>query len=154
MAKKKRRKRVPNMAMEDMTRQRHVPPTGNGVGGDKNVTLYRPEYCAEARQLGALGWSEAMMAMEFGVRRSAMRGWGKKFPEFGEALEDAREFALAWWERKGQRSLHRRDFNTPLYNKLIACRFRQDYADRLLHAGDSDAPVIHEIRRTIVRAGA
>lgn len=127
------------------------PSTGRPRGYVREK-VYRPEFCEMVIEFGKHGWSEAEMAFNgFGVTRSAMRAWAKKYPEFGEALEAAKEAARAWWESVGRLNLTRDKFNTGLYNKIISCRFRDEYSDRIVHAGDQDQPVVTRIERVIVK---
>lgn len=127
------------------------PSTGRR-GRPKGGTLYDPSFCEQVLEFGKQGWSEAEMAFNgFGVTRAAMRQWAKVHPEFGEALAAAKEASMAWWESIGRMNLKRQGFNIALYNKIISCRFRQEYSDRVIHAGDEDAPIVTRIERRIVR---
>lgn len=127
-------------------------PSGSpGFVDGKPLTHYHPSFPELARDMAKQGWSEAEMAMAFGVRRSSMRAWAKVHPEFKEALLDCRDFSLAWWEREGRTSLRRQGFNSSLYSKIVSSRFRDIYSDRVEHAGDQNAPMVHRIERRIIR---
>ena len=127
------------------------PSTGRKPGVTEGG-LYRPEYCQVVVDHGKQGWSEAEIAINcFNVTRRTMRAWGQRYPEFGEALARAREASLSWWESTGRLNLKSMGFNTNLYNKIISCRFRNDYSERVVVAGDPDAPVVTQIERRIVR---
>lgn len=148
MAKKKYKPRVERLASAKVTSERSV---GQPLKSDGPV--YREHFKAMVIEMGIAGWSDAMIAMELGVTRKSVWYWEKTKPDFAEAMSYARDCARAWWERKGQRSLNRTGFNTALYNKIIACRYRDEYSDRFVHAGDGDNPVhtVTEIKRTVVR---
>lgn len=115
--------------------------------------VYNPSMCDAVIAMGKDGASETMMAVHAcGVVRSTMRGWANKYPEFKRALGLAREHSKAWWEHTGNIRLRTMGFNTNLYNKIISCRFREDYSERMVVAGDEDAPLVHKIERVVVKA--
>lgn len=143
---KPKRKKNKNRKIGDQAGR--YPPTGNKGG---TPSLYRPEYCERVILWGSNGESETEWAVKIGVVRSTMRDWGKEFPEFGVALARARECSMAWWERKGKSSLDKAHFGWSGYNKIISCRFRGDYSEKVVISGDEDAPIVHEIRRIVVK---
>jgi hypothetical protein len=121
------------------------------------------------RDLGVRGWSKAEIAVRLGLTYAQLRYRARKDPALAQALEDAHDFALAYWE-----SLARKALTTPIpkqgkqYNKrtrrkhrrkrrlheclLIAIlerRFPKEYGRQLASA---ELPPASPPTRTIVRA--
>lgn len=117
------------------------------------LTLYKTAYCRVVIEMGGYGASETEMAViGCGVVRATMRNWTRIHPEFKQALEFAKDASQAWWEQTGRTRLRTVGFNTNLYNKIISCRFRADYSERVVHAGDPDQPLFTKIERRFVKA--
>jgi hypothetical protein len=90
-------------------------------------TNYKPEYCDRVVELGAKGYSQAMIIAEIGAgSRETIDNWKKRYPEFLDAMTRARDLALAWWERIGLENTGNRDFNSNLYRVIMMARFGQD----------------------------
>lgn len=62
-------------------------------------------------------------------------------PEFAEAMEMALDQALAWLESKAQKSLNQKHFQAGMLNKMMASRYPREYGDRVVHAGEEEAPL-------------
>lgn len=115
--------------------------------------VYDISMCDVVIEMGKRGSSETSMAVNgCKVARSTMRAWADRHPEFKYALALARDHAKAWWEDTGNIRLRTIGFNTHLYNKIISCRFREDYSERMVVEGDADKPLVHKIERIIVKA--
>jgi hypothetical protein len=96
-------------------------PTKRGRG---QPTKYRQEYCDRVIEWGKEGKSIEWMCAELGVVYNTLVGsWTRLDPEFAEALELAKLYALKWWEDKGQSGLDTRDFNSNLYSRSMSARF-------------------------------
>jgi transposase len=90
-------------------------------------TTYKPEYCDRVVELGAKGYSQAMIIADIGAgSRETIDNWKKRHPEFLDAMTRARDLALAWWERIGLENTGNRDFNANLYRVIMMARFGQD----------------------------
>jgi hypothetical protein len=114
---------------------------------------YKQSLLPAVLDAGRDGLSETQIAVYvFDVPRSTMRKMARARPELQRALDKARDLAKAWWESQGQIRLRTPNFNTHLFNKLVSCRFRDDYSDRVTIEGDDDKPIIHKVERVIVRA--
>ena len=135
--------------VENARRRAGRPPVGE--------ELYDPKLCRKVIVAGSNGLSETELANQIcEVSRSAMRAWAKKYPEFRDALQLANEASQAWWERKGRKAIDGKPFNHHVWNKVLTCRYRNDYNERITVEGDADKPLhsIHTIKRVIVRAEA
>lgn len=96
-------------------------------------TLYRPEYCDTAIELGALGKSKAQISTAIGVSRRVIDDWCAVHPEFLLAIAHARDLALTWWEDQGQAGLwfspEGEKLNPQLWSRSMAARFPDDYRE-------------------------
>jgi Holliday junction resolvase RusA-like endonuclease len=90
---------------------------------------YDPSYCELVRELGRQGKSKAQIAAEIGVNRSTIDEWGKAHKPFADALKDAYDLALAWWEDTGQVGMTRHGFNATTFIFQMKNRFREEYRD-------------------------
>ncbi len=104
-------------------------------------TDYRPEYCERVLTLGRDGKSHAQIAADLGVSRQTLHNWAAAHAEFAEAIAWSRDLAQAWFENKGQDGLGDNRFNAALWSKQMAARFRSEYCERTVLAGDPDAPL-------------
>lgn len=96
-------------------------------------TLYRPEYCELAVELGAQGKSYAQIGAAIGVARKTLYEWADQFPEFRDAIARARDLALAWWEEQAHigmwESPEGARLNPQLWSRSMAARFPDDYRE-------------------------
>jgi hypothetical protein len=109
--------------------QRAGDPTENTDTKPKigRPTNYRPEYCDRVVELGAKGYSQAMIIADIGAgSRETINNWKKAHPTFLDAMIRARDLGLAWWERQGIENLGNRDYNANLYRIIMMARFGQD----------------------------
>jgi hypothetical protein len=111
-------------------------------------TTFHPSYCNKVIQLGALGYSSYQISAEINVPRLTMMTWANQDNEngrfFSAALSRARELERAWWERRGQLGLEDRHFNAHLWVRTMACRWRQDYSDRVEVTGADGGPILFQ----------
>ena len=98
--------------------------------GRGRPSLYKPEFCETVIDLGKQGYSKARMAAHFDVAKQTIDQWAKDYPEFSDALSQARTHAQAHWEERGYGGLENKNFNTPLYLGSMKSMFRDDYMDR------------------------
>lgn len=117
-----------------MTEEAEKHPGGRPSG-------YDPSLCARVVELGADGKSKAQIARALGVVRQTLENWAAVHPEFLDALKDARDAALAWWEDQGQAGLTADKFNATAYIFQVKNRFPRDYRDRQEHTGANGGPV-------------
>lgn len=93
-------------------------------------TLYKPEYCDAAIELGKRGKSVVAMACEFGVHRSVLYDWVEQHPDWKHAFEMAKQYAQVYWEEVGADGVaDTKYFNAAVWAKIVGCRFT-DYQDR------------------------
>jgi len=81
------------------------------------------------------------MAAQLGVDRASIMRWRDEHEEFRASLSRALVLAQEWWEDRGQMGLHDRNFNAALWMKIVASRYREDYADRKEITGADGGPL-------------
>ena len=92
---------------------------------------YDPEMCQRVKELGSLGNSKAQIARDLGISFQTWKNWEKAYPDFLEAVKEAQELALAWWEDTGKTGMYMgaKDFNATMYIFQMKNRFREHYND-------------------------
>ena len=96
-------------------------------------TKYRSEYCKRVVDLSRDGLSVAELALDIGVARQTLYTWMDAHPEFLDAMSRARDYSLAWWERKAREGIVNekgRAINAALWGKIMSARFPDDYRKR------------------------
>lgn len=89
------------------------------------------EDCERVVELGKLGYSDTEIAAELNISRRTLYNWIDVHVAFKEAMELAATYSQAWWEAKGRGALLYDKFQSAVYNKIMTCRFRHDYGDKL-----------------------
>jgi transposase len=115
-------------------------------------TAYDPAYCDMVMEWGRQGKSKAWMAAEIGVSKQTVYDWEKAHPDFLEAITRAVTFSQQWWEDAGQTGMVSDKFNSAVWTKNMAARFRDEWTERqeLTGAGGSAIEHRHDIAFVIV----
>jgi hypothetical protein len=122
-------------------------PTKPAIG---RPTTYHPSYCQRVIELGKQGYSPCQIACELETDRETIIGWttgkgsGEDGPRFATSLARAKLYEQAWWEERGRKGLDDRHFNAHLWVKIMTCRFRQDYSDRVELTGQDGGPILFQ----------
>jgi len=111
-------------------------------------SLYRPEYCERVIEMGAEGKSITQMAATLGFDKQTFADWRGVHADFSAALSRATALSQKWWEDRGQSGLGDRNFNAALWMKIVASRYRDDYADRKEITGANGGPL--QVQSTVV----
>lgn len=109
-------------------------------------TLYHPSYCEKVIEWGRLGKSITWMAAELNITKVTIYEWINVHQDFSNAIERARVLCQQWWEDAGQKGMEADKFNSAVWAKNMAARFRDEWTDRqeLTGAGGSAlVPVIN-----------
>ena len=104
-------------------------------------SLYKPEYCEIAVELGKEGCSPAEIAAHFDVDRVTLIDWANAHDEFSTALMRAKIHEQAWWEKAGKSGMFADRFNATVWAKSVSARFRDDYAERREVTGANGGPI-------------
>lgn len=104
---------------------------------------YDPALCEKVRDLGSKGKSKAQIAAALGISRQTLDTWAALHPDFLDAVKDAHDAALAWWEDQGQDGLSADKFNATAFIFQMKNRFRSDYRDKQdhEHSGPNGGPI-------------
>lgn len=115
-------------------------------------TDYRPEYCSEVVGWGKRGKSITWMAAELGVCKDTVYEWIKVHPAFSDAIKRAKVYCQRWWEDAGQVGMTSDKFNSAVWAKNMAARFRDEWTDRqeTAHMGADGGAIRHDIAFVIV----
>lgn len=114
--------------------EKHGKKTGRPVGSDE----YKPEYDDMIVEHMRNGYSAVSFAAKIGVAKSTVYEWAKTHESFSNAFTRARTLCQAWWEDQAVGHLEdvsipdveSRRFNDRLWLKNVACRFRDDWAEK------------------------
>lgn len=101
-------------------------------------SLYRPEYDQMIVDHMRNGYSAVSFAAKIGVAKDTVYEWAKEHKTFSDAFTRARTLCQAWWEDQAVGHLEdvsipdveSRRFNDRLWLKNVACRFRDDWAEK------------------------
>ena len=107
--------------------QPEAAPAKRPVG---RPSMYRPEYCDVAIEIGKRGGGPNDIACELGVLRESLYDWAKVHQEFSTALRIAKQHEQKWWENKGIEGLGADRFNAVVWKVSMQARFRDDYTER------------------------
>ena len=120
-------------------------------------SLYDPAYCEQVIELGKLGKSVEQIASHLGMSLRVFYDWKEKYPEFLQALDDAKQYEQYWWEEQAQAYLiENKDsdkINTSLWSRSMAARFPKKYREstKTEITGADGAPLISGIQVTFVK---
>lgn len=113
---------------------------------------YDPIYCDRVIEWGKDGKSITWMAAEIGVCKDTVYEWIKVHPAFSDAIKRAKVFCQRWWEDAGQVGMTSDKFNSAVWAKNMAARFRDEWTDRqeTAHMGADGGAIRHDIAFVIV----
>lgn len=90
-------------------------------------------------EAGRAGKSHAQMAEQIGISRKTLMLWLGEYPDFAAAMQQADDYALAWWEALGQRHAETREGNASMIIFVMKNRFGADYGEGPISAGSAEA---------------
>jgi hypothetical protein len=121
-------------------------------------SLYDTAYCEQVIELGKLGKSVEQIASHLGMSLRVFYDWKEKYPEFLQALDDAKQYEQYWWEEQAQAYLVENKesdkINTSLWSRSMAARFPKKYREstKTEITGADGAPLISGIQVTFVKS--
>ena len=119
-------------------------------------TLYNPAFCDEVRAMGALGKSVEQIATNLGFSLRVIYDWKERYPDFLQALDDAKMAEQTWWEDQAQAyMLEKKDgakLNASIWSRSMAARFPKKYRESVKQeiTGENGAPLIPQIQVSFV----
>lgn len=84
-----------------------------------SLTMYDPSMCEEIVEMGKQGCHDYQIASRLGISRCSLWRWTKKFPEFKQALQEARSHATAYIIDITLGNLTSRDFQSRAAEMLL-----------------------------------
>lgn len=111
-------------------------------------TDYHPGCCDLVIEWGKRGKSKTWMAAELGISKQTFYDWEKANPEFLDATTRAVTLSQQWWEDAGQNGMVASLFNSTVWSKNMAARFRDEWTDRQEISGVDGSPLIPAIHVT------
>lgn len=115
---------------------------------------YDPAYCAMVEEWGKLGKSKAWMAAEIGISKQTLYDWEKAHPEFLDATTRAVTFSQQWWEDAGQSGMAADKFNSAVWVKNMAARFREEWTERQEVTGANGSALMMPVINVTTTGGA
>ncbi len=112
---------------------------------------YKRTYCRRVIALGRKGYSLSAMASALGTARQALQGWARQYPEFKDALQLARDHAVAYWEGEAQKAIIRSTERVPRQDPSFNKRTRRKWRRRWRERAKSDYQVFIELQRRFPR---
>lgn len=117
-------------------------------------TKYRPEFCEAVIELGKTGASITEMACKLGVVKSSLWEWEKKFDEFSNALNLARQYSQMWWEKQGQLGLwvdnEGAKINAAIWSRNMAARFPEDWREKRENTNNTTISMADELKQALL----
>ena len=120
-------------------------------------TLYDPALCEQVVELGKLGKSVEQIASRLGFSIRVMYKWRDEHEEFMQALEEAKQHEMAWWEDQADSyMIEMKDgprLNATIWSRSMAARFPKKYRESVKQeiTGADGAPLITGIQVTFVK---
>jgi hypothetical protein len=93
-------------------------------------TDYRPEYCEVVKKCLNKGMSIMSIARKLQVSKQTLYDWKDAHPQFLDAVKKGIDFSQGWWEDKGRKNLHCKDFNHVLWMMNMRNRFRAEWNEK------------------------
>lgn len=123
-------------------------------------TLYDPAYCETVIELGKLGKSTEQICYDLNISIRTIYLWRDTYPEFMQALEEAKAFEQAWWENQAHAYMvETKDgpkLNPTLWSRSMAARFPKKYREQVKQeiTGADGAPLLQGIQVSFVKPDA
>jgi len=120
-------------------------------------TTYDPAYIDRVIELGRIGKSIEQICYQLNTPVRTLYEWRDRYPEFSQALEDAKHYEQAWWEEQAQSYMvedkESAKLNASLWSRSMAARFPKKYRESTKQeiTGAEGAPLLQGIQVTFVK---
>lgn len=106
-------------------------------------TGYDPDYCEQAREFIAQGFSLTAFAGHLGVSRQTVYNWADQYPEFLDAVKTGQAGGVLWWERRNKEFAATGEGNATAIIFGLKNRAADEWRDvsRTEHTGADGGPV-------------
>lgn len=96
-------------------------------------TKYDPAFCERVVELGRQGKSRESICARLGIGWSTLHAWADIYPEFQDALEEAKFLEQDYWEELGSQHIVEvpggPKLNTGVWTRSMAARFPKKWRD-------------------------
>ena len=112
---------------------------------------YDPAYCDQDVALGKEGLSRWQIASKLNIGWRNLQNWEGAHDDFRAALEEARLYALAYWEDLAQKHMIETPggpkLNTGLWSRSMSARFPNEYREnsKIEHTGPGGGAIQHDV---------
>ena len=123
-------------------------PSGAYLG---RPTKYDPEICKKIPPLGKQGFSRWQIAATLNIGWRNLQNWEGAHDDFRAALEEARLYALAYWENLANTHVIEAPggpkLNTGLWSRSMSARFPNEYREnsKIEHTGPGGGAIQHDV---------
>ena len=118
---------------------------------------YDPAYCEQVVEYGRLGKSIEQICYLLNTPVRTLYEWRDRYPEFSQALTDAKDYEQAYWEMLAHTHIvETKDgpkLNATLWSRSMAARFPKKYRESVKQeiTGADGAPLITGINVSFVK---
>lgn len=119
--------------------------------------MYDPAFCERVIALGRLGKSIEQIASSLNVSLRVIYKWKDEHEEFMQAITEAQDLSLAWWEDQAQSYMIEEKeaprLNANLWSRSMAARFPKKYRESVKQeiTGADGAPLVTSISVNFVK---
>ena len=118
---------------------------------------YDPAYCEKVVELAKLGKSIEQICFDLHTPVRTLYEWRDRYPEFSQALTDAKDYEQAYWEMLAHTHIvETKDgpkLNANLWSRSMAARFPKKYRESVKQeiTGADGAPLITGINVSFIK---
>jgi hypothetical protein len=111
------------------------PKSEHKKRGPKGPTKYNQQMVDKLEAFGSNGEGVAEACLALGISKETFYEWGRKFPEFSDAIKQFKLHSQVWWEKAGRAGSVGKlaGFNATGYIFNMKNRFPDDWRDKHDH---------------------
>ncbi len=108
------------------------PKSEHKKPGPKGPSKYEQTMVQKLSAFGANGEGVVEACVHLGISKETFYEWGRKFPEFSDAIKQFKLRSQAWWEKAGRAGAVGKlaGFNATGYIFQMKNRFPEDWRDK------------------------
>ena len=104
---------------------------------------YDPAYCDAAIEHMGTGLSIAGLAGKLRVSRQTIYQWAEDYPDFSDALNEARAASALWWEERALEMASGKAEGAPAMVIFgLKNRVADEWREKITHASDPEQPLM------------
>lgn len=107
------------------------PKSEHKKPGPKGPTKYSQEMVEKLEAFGLSGEGVLEACLELGISKQTFYEWGRKYPEFSDAIKQFKLHSQVWWEKAGRDGAVGKipSFNATSYIFNMKNRFPEDWGE-------------------------